>query len=99
MFKRDIETDVKSAGGDYFVVTIMGPRQSGKTTVVQECFPKKPYFNLEAFDTRAFAEADPRGFLNQFPNGTILDEIQNVPLLLSYIQENVYAFKQKGKFI
>ncbi len=99
MFKRDIEIELKSAATHYPVVTVMGPRQSGKTTVVKKCFPKKTYVNLEALDTRAFAEADPRGFLNQFSEGAILDEVQHVPSLLSYIQENVDTVKQKGRYI
>ncbi|MDR3491926.1 MAG: ATP-binding protein [Gammaproteobacteria bacterium] len=99
MFKRDIETELKLAAASYPVITIMGPRQSGKTTVVKKCFPKKAYVNLEALDTRTFAEIDPRGFLNQFPEGAILDEIQHVPSLLSYIQEEVDTIKQKGRYI
>lgn len=99
IFKREIENEVKSAANDYPVVTIIGPRQSGKTTLVRKAFPKKAYVNLEAPDIREFAAADPRGFLNQFNDGVILDEIQRIPQLLSYIQVIVDEHKEHGKFI
>jgi predicted AAA+ superfamily ATPase len=99
MYNRSIEKELKEVAKQYPVVTITGPRQSGKTTLVKELFPKKAYVNLEALDTRAFAETDPRGFLNQFPKGAIFDEIQQVPELLSYIQVDVDQIKQAGRFI
>ena len=70
----------------YPFVTVTGPRQSGKTTLCKMAFPDLAYANLEAPDQRDFAESDPRGFLAQFPDGGILDEVQNVPDLLSYLQ-------------
>lgn len=70
----------------YPVVTVLGPRQSGKTTLCRNVFANKPYVNLESPDTRAFAKADPQAFLQPFKDGVILDEIQNVPELLSWIQ-------------
>lgn len=99
MYKRSIQKELKEAARQYPVVTITGPRQSGKTTLVKELFPKKAYVNLEALDTRAFAQTDPRGFLNQFPKGAIFDEIQQAPALLSYIQVDVDEIKQAGRFI
>lgn len=99
LYHRTIEKELKGAAKQYPVVTITGPRQSGKTTLVRELFPKKAYVNLEAPDTRAFAETDPRGFLSQFPKGAIFDEIQQVPELLSYIQVDVDEIKQAGRFI
>lgn len=78
---------------------IWSTRQSGKTTLAKNCFPKKPYVNLEEPDTRALAEFDPRGFLEKFPEGAILDEIQRLPVLLSYIQSIVDAKNQPGFFI
>ncbi len=75
----------------YPVITITGPRQSGKTTLAKLAFPDVPYINLEDMETRSFALEDPRGFLNSYPNGAIFDEIQNVPDLTSYIQ--VYVDK------
>ncbi|MEI8300891.1 MAG: ATP-binding protein, partial [Chlamydiota bacterium] len=83
----------------YPVVTITGPRQSGKTTLVKEVFPHLPYFNLEAPDIREYAEKDPRGFLNQSRHGMIIDEIQQVPNLFSYIQVLVDEHDIKGEFI
>jgi len=99
MFKREIEAELKALAKDYPVVTLTGPRQSGKTTIVQSTFPEKLYANLESPDTRALAIEDPRGFLEQFPEGAILDEIQRVPELLSYIQVLVDEKEIKGMFI
>ncbi|MCH9769974.1 MAG: ATP-binding protein [Gammaproteobacteria bacterium] len=99
MFERTIEKQLLEASHQYPVVTITGPRQSGKTTVVQRTFPNKPYANLELTDVRLMAESDPRKFLNQFPDGAILDEIQHVPGLLSYIQVIADERDQAGLFI
>ena len=68
------------------VLALTGPRQSGKTTLARSSFPDKPYRTLEDPETRQLAKADPRAFLAQFPDGAVLDEIQNVPSLLSWIQ-------------
>jgi predicted AAA+ superfamily ATPase len=76
------------------VVAVQGPRQSGKTTLVRESFPHLPYVNFEDFNTRAFAKGDPKGFLNSYPNGLIIDEAQNVPDIFSYIQ---IVSDEKGK--
>ena len=67
----------------YPVVTLTGPRQSGKTTLAQLAFADKPYVSLETPDDREFAHTDPRGFLARFPAGAIIDEVQHVPGLLS----------------
>lgn len=99
MFQRDIEKELADLASDYPVVTVIGPRQSGKTTLVQRGFPHKPYANLEALDTRQLALSDPRAFLEQYPQGAILDEIQRAPELLSYIQEKVDQRGEKGLFI
>lgn len=99
MFPREIETEIKELANGYPVVTLLGPRQSGKTTLVQHAFPEKKYANLEAPDIRAMALSDPRGFLEQFPDGAILDEIQRAPELLSYIQVLVDERGLKGMFI
>lgn len=100
MFHRAITDELVLASKTYPIVTLMGPRQSGKTTLVKEIFPNKPYINLEAPDIRELASVDPRGFLEQYPDGAILDEIQRVPSLLSYIQVIVDEKKQiKGMFI
>lgn len=98
-FPRAMNQELLRAAKEYPVVTLTGPRQSGKTTLVQHCFPKKPYVNLEAPDVRMMAQQDPRQFLHQFPKGAILDEIQRVPELLSYIQVRVDEHQHKGEFI
>jgi len=77
------------------VLLVTGPRQSGKTTLCRSLFPDKPYANLEAINTRQFAEDDPVGFLNQFPKGAILDEVQRVPLLLSEVQVRIDEAERK----
>jgi predicted AAA+ superfamily ATPase len=84
----------------YFkVVSVIGPRQSGKTTLVRTVFPDKPYVSLENLDVRNFAETDPRGFLSTYEDGAIFDEVQRVPALFSYLQEIVDNTKDKGVFI
>ena len=83
----------------YPVVTVLGPRQSGKTTLCRMAFPDKPYVNLEQPDVREFTQQDPKAFLAQFPDGAVLDEIQNVPSLLSWIQVLTDADPRKGRFV
>jgi len=85
--------------GYYPVVTITGPRQSGKTTLARATFPSHAYVSLEPTDERRFAREDPRGFLARYPGPVIIDEIQNVPDLLSYIQTAVDEQSSPGKFI
>lgn len=71
----------------YFsVITLIGPRQSGKTTLLKKVFANLPYYSLENLDVRQFAINDPMGFLTQHPEGMILDEVQNAPVLMSFIQ-------------
>ena len=65
MIKRDISKELIQSAGEYPVVTVLGPRQSGKTTLVRMTFPNKTYFSLEDPDVRMVAETDPRGFLGQ----------------------------------
>jgi len=99
MITRNITQELIKSSQEYPVVTVLGPRQSGKTTLVRQTFPDKPYYLLETPDIRQAAEADPKGFLDQSPDGAILDEIQRLPLLLSYIQGIVDAEQQPGMFI
>jgi predicted AAA+ superfamily ATPase len=98
-FARELTGEIINMAQSYPVVTLIGPRQSGKTTLVRQIFPHKPYVSLEDLDERSFAESDPRGFLKRFPEGVILDEIQRLPLLLSYIQGTVDQSDKKGVFI
>lgn len=99
MFKRELEAELKDLAKGYPIVTVVGPRQSGKTTLVQHAFPEKKYVNFEFPDIRTMALQDPRGFLEQFPDGAVFDEIQRAPELLSYIQPLVDEKDQKGMFI
>ena len=86
MITREITGRLKRLFQQYPFVTVTGPRQSGKTTLCRAAFPNLAYANLEAPDQRAFAESDPRGFLAQLDEGAVIDEIQLVPELLSYLQ-------------
>lgn len=98
-FIRTAADIIQKSAQDYPVVTIVGPRQAGKTTLSRSLFRHLPYANLEDPDVLAFALHDPRGFLDQFPEGAVLDEIQNAPKLLSFIQVIVDEKKQNGLFI
>lgn len=99
MITRAIEAHVKECFSVYPVVTITGPRQSGKTTLAKRCFPDLSYVNLEHPETRLFAAEDPVAFMKKYETGAILDEIQNVPELTSYIQVAVDEKKQNGLFV
>lgn len=81
------------------ILTITGPRQSGKTTLSRLLAPELPYLSLEDPDTRAFATEDPRAFLRQVGDGAILDEVQRAPELFSYLQAVVDADRRMGRFI
>ena len=97
--KREIASELLEMSKAYPVVTLLGPRQSGKTTLCKTLFPAKPYITLEDMDERSFAESDPKGFLARFSDGAIFDEIQRVPKLLSFIQGVVDSVDKKGFFI
>jgi predicted AAA+ superfamily ATPase len=99
MIARYATKSIRESAKHFKVVSVLGPRQSGKTTLCRAVFPKKPYVSLEPLDTRIYAQEDPRGFLNQFPRGAILDEVQNTPELFSYIQDVVDTRKEKGLFV
>ncbi len=99
MIPRTITPVLKQLADQYPVVTLTGPRQSGKTTLCRSAFPDKLYVNLESPDTREFAHSDPRGFLSSCPDGAILDEIQRVPQLLSYLQPIIDERSVPGQFI
>ena len=99
MIKRAITKELIQCAREYPVVTLLGPRQSGKTTLVQMTFPDLAYFSMEDPDTRLAAESDPRGFLKHTDGPVILDEIQRLPILLSYIQGIVDKAGEPGQFI
>lgn len=96
---REISHELLDMSKHYPIVTVLGPRQSGKTTLVKKLFPQKEYVSLENLDERNFANSDPRGFLERFPDGAIFDEIQREPALLSYLQEIVDNADTNGLFI
>jgi uncharacterized protein len=81
------------------VVTVTGPRQSGKTTLTRMTFPGLRYVSLEPPDVRAYATSDPRAFLGEYRTGAIIDEVQRVPELLSYLQADVDENPTPGRFI
>ena len=99
MFERHLLPVLQARARQMPVVTVTGPRQSGKTTLCRMAFPDKPYANLEQPDVREFARADPRGFLAQFPDGAVIDEVQRVPDLLSWVQVDVDKHKVAGRYI
>jgi uncharacterized protein len=97
---RQIETTLLELAGQFPVVTVLGPRQSGKTTLVRKLFPDYAYVNLELPEDRLLAQMDPHSFFKRYAEPVILDEIQRVPALLSYIQVAVDEDRtKKGRFI
>lgn len=99
MIQRDLQNRLMQLSRTMPVVTVTGPRQSGKTTLCRGCFPQYPYANLESPETRMLATEDPKKFLSQFPDGVIIDEVQNCPDLLSYIQVLVDEDSRSGQWI
>ena len=96
---REIYNELIESCNTFPVVTITGPRQSGKTTLLKNVFPDKKYVSLEDPDIRQLAISDPRSFLNQSETGLIIDEIQRVPGLVSYIQGIVDNLQKPGFYI
>ena len=99
MIVRTITDELLTLTNEYPVVTILGPRQAGKTTLAQNALTGYAYSNLESPDVRELALKDPKAYLAQFPAETIIDEIQRVPSLLSYIQVLVDKEKRNGRFV
>lgn len=89
MIARNIAGKIIDLHEKYPVIALTGARQTGKTTLLKSIFNDLPYINLEDLDNRTLAETDPRGFLSNFPNGAVIDEVQQVPQLFSYIQQIV----------
>jgi predicted AAA+ superfamily ATPase len=99
MIPRTLSPVLRQVAERYPVVSLTGPRQSGKTTLVRSVFPDVPYVSLEDPDNRSFALDDPRGFLRQFGGPVVLDEAQRAPELFSYIQGLVDTDPTSGRFI
>jgi hypothetical protein len=101
MIERRLQKKLLELIGQFPVVALLGPRQSGKTTLAQAACPDYEYVNLEIFEEREFAERDGRGFLQRYAGGkgVIIDEIQKAPSLLSYIQVEVDRSQKTGRFL
>lgn len=99
MFKRELTESLKGMAQKYPVVTLIGPRQSGKTTLACQTFPEYRYVNLEQTSMRLMAKEDPRGFLASNPPPLIIDEVQRCPELLSEIQVVSDSLNRNGAFI
>ncbi len=99
MIPRAIASELKTQLSEYPVVTVLGPRQAGKTTLVRSELPDYDYVTLEDPEARLLASEDPKAFLARYPKNTILDEIQRSPILLSYIQGIVDEQNQNGRFV
>ncbi len=99
MIERTVAKHILEMSGKFPVVTVTGPRQSGKTTLVKSLFKEYKYYNLENPETLAFAKNDPNRFLKNCYEGCIIDEAQNFPEIFSYIQVITDENKRQGQFI
>jgi len=99
MIPRDAEKIIQEQLQGFPIVTITGPRQSGKTTLARALFSQKPYVSLEDPDIRQAAADDPRSLLEQMPDGAVIDEIQRAPEILSYLQTHVDMDGRMGLFL
>ena len=99
MIKRHLEPVIRRLMGDYPAVTVFGPRQCGKTTLVRSMYPDFSYANLEDLVTRRLAQEDPYEFFTRYPEPVIIDEIQRVPALLSLVQVRIDSHKTMGQYI
>ena len=99
MIERVLKTKLLEMAAKYPIVTVTGPRQSGKSTLLKASFPDYQYVSLEDPDMRLFATDDPRGFLATYPDKTIIDEVQRVPSLFSYIQTQSDKENKEGMYM
>lgn len=99
MINREAEKELKNLSKQFKAVALVGPRQSGKTTLSKYVFKDLPYINLENPDLRRFALNDPRGFLAQYSKGALIDEAQRVPEVFSYLQQILDESLAPGRFI
>lgn len=96
---RQISNTIRALMAQYPVVAVTGPRQSGKTTLLQTMFPDYQYVSLENSNMHTFAQNDPLGFLKKYPGNVIFDEVQRVPDLFSYLQTEVDSRREMGRFV
>lgn len=99
MIERTLKNKLLELTKKYPIVTLTGPRQSGKSTLLRHSFPEYKYVSLEDPDVRLFATDDPRGFLSTYPDKTIIDEAQRVPALFSYIQTHTDKEGHEGMYL
>lgn len=99
MLNRQLTTHLHKLAKQLPIIAIVGPRQSGKTTLAKLAFPGYHYVSLEDLDHRAYATEDPRGFLQDYPAGTIVDEAQLAPQLFSYLQTHTDKTNKPGQYI
>jgi hypothetical protein len=99
LIQRKVKSELLALLKEYPVVTLLGPRQAGKTTLAKTALPDYAYANLEHPETRTIAESDPKAFLAQFDGSVVIDEIQRVPELLSYIQVAVDSSGKNGRYV
>lgn len=99
MIPRHLSSKVIKYSNQYPILALVGPRQSGKTTLAKALFPSYTYLSLENLDLRHYASRDPRGFLNDYGSFVILDEVQRVPELFSYLQEIVDTNQSPAQYI
>ena len=99
MLKRTIAPFLQQTSTKFPIVTLIGPRQSGKSTLSRALFHDYTYISLETPDHRELAHEDPRGFFQRFSGSLIIDEVQRVPELLSYLQTEVDKPDNRKKFV
>src|SRR5690606_22994672 len=99
MIPRAMTAELEAQPKEYPVVTVIGPRQAGKTTLVRSALPDYEYLNLESPEIRAIAQDDPKALLSRHSGKTILDEVQRAPQLLSYVQGIVDEQRGNGQFV
>ena len=99
MIERTAIKRLKKLASTFRSVAVIGPRQSGKTTLCKTVFPNKPYISLENPDILESIKIDPRAFLLQYKNGAIIDEIQKAPFLFSYLQQVLDETNKRGLYI
>src|SRR5215213_2700185 len=99
MIERVLQPRLLDLATRYPVLTLTGPRQSGKTTLSRMAFPDLPYVSLENPSQREFAQEDPVAFLARYREGAVIDEVQRVPQIFSYLQGLVDEDPRPGRFL